>query len=68
MAVVPKDEDRQLKRVIAEVRVWQEISEQLVELQRYASVTPNAHLKNENWQQRAEMARRHAAEDTDPDT
>jgi hypothetical protein len=69
MAVTPKDNDRHLKRIIAEVTLWQEMLEQLIELRRHASVPdPDAHLKNENWRQRAESARRHADEHTDSDT
>ena len=48
--------------------LWQEMLEQLVELQRHASVPdPDAHVKNENWRQRAESARLNVAEHTDPD-
>ena len=69
MAVTSKEDDRHLKRLVAEATLWEEMFEQLVELQRHASVPdPDAHLKNENWQQRAKIARRHAAEHADPDT
>ena len=69
MAVTPKEDDRHLKRLVAEVTLWQEMLERLVELKRHASA-PDAHLtaKNENWRHRAESARLHAAEHTDPDT
>jgi hypothetical protein len=71
MAVTPKEDDRHLRRIVADAILWQEMLEQLVELRRHASVPdPDAHLavKNENWRLRAESARRHAAEHTDPDT
>jgi hypothetical protein len=71
MAVTPREDDRYLKRIAAEVTLWQEMLEQLVELRRNASAPdPDAYLtvKNENWRQRAESARRHAAEHTDPAT
>jgi hypothetical protein len=67
--MAPKVDDRHLKRIVAEVTLWQEMLERLVELKRHASVPdPDAHLKDENWPKRAEMARLHAAEHIDPDT
>jgi hypothetical protein len=67
--MAPKEDDRHLKRIVADVTLWQEMLERLVELKRHASVPdPDANLKNENWRQRAESARLHAAEHTDPDT
>jgi hypothetical protein len=69
MAVSPKEDDRHLRRLVAEVTLWREMLEQLVELQRDASVPdPDAHVKNKNWRQRAGIARRHAGEHSDPDT
>jgi hypothetical protein len=67
--VTPKEDDRHLMRLVAEVTLWQEMLEQLVGRQRHAS-DPDAHLtvKNENWRRRAEIARRHATEHTDPST
>lgn len=71
MAVTPREDDRHLKRLVAEVTLWQEMLDQLVELRRYASVPdPHANLAvtHEGWRQRAANARRHAAKHTDLDT
>jgi hypothetical protein len=69
MAVTPKENDRNLRGIVAKVTLWQEMLEKLVELQRHASAAdPDAHwtVTNENWRWRAESARRHAAAQADP--
>jgi hypothetical protein len=71
MLVTPTEDDRHLRRIVADAILWLEMLEQLVELRRHVSVPdPDAHLTvtNENWRKRAEIARRHGAEHTDPDT
>jgi hypothetical protein len=43
MAVTPKEDDQHLS-LVAEVTLWQEMLEQLIELQQHASVPEPTHM------------------------
>jgi hypothetical protein len=70
MAVIGKDNDRNLRRMVADIVHWQETFDRLVELRRPTSLsdTDVSTVTKQDWQQLAENARRHAAEHTDLDT
>jgi hypothetical protein len=70
MAVIRKDDDRHLQRMIAHVIRWHEMLDRLVELKQQVSLSDSDVLtaQKRDWKRLAETARRHATEHTDPDT
>jgi hypothetical protein len=68
---IRSDDDRHLRRLIADVIQWQEMLERLVELRQEATDPDDdavPAVARQGWQQLAEDARQHAAEHTDLDT
>jgi hypothetical protein len=66
---VRKDDDRHLRRMVADVIHWQEMLDRLVELRQHSSPSESDALTatKQDWPQLAENARRHATEHADPD-
>jgi hypothetical protein len=71
VAPVQKENDRHLRRLIADAIRWQETLERLVELRQGATgstVDTASTVAKQDWRQPAANVRRYAVESTDPDT